>query len=49
MPAKKDDRLTVKVGGALSDGEGGFYAKGHKFEAVDAEAAKSLKAKGLAE
>lgn len=49
MPKKTEGGLTVKVPGAISDGKGGFYAKGHKFEAVDAEAAAQLKAKGLAE
>lgn len=50
MPAKKTDGLlTVKVGGMISDGKGGSYAKGAKISAVDAEAAASLKAKGLVE
>lgn len=42
-------KLTVKVAGAIHDGEGGFFPVGHKFDAVDDAAAEALKAKGLAE
>lgn len=40
--------LTVKEDDVIHDGHGGFLAKGEKVEAVDKEAADSLKAKGYA-
>lgn len=41
--------LTVLRDNEVSDGCGGFFAKGDKIDAADAEAAASLKAKGLVE
>lgn len=46
---EKQGALTVKVANAIHDGDGGFYPVGHKFDAADDAAAKSLIAKGLAE
>lgn len=40
--------LTVKEDDVVHDGNGGFLAKGAKVEAVDREAAESLKSKGYA-
>ena len=45
MTTKKTVAVTVKVESAVSDGKGGFLAKGAKVEA--AEDMKSLKDKGL--
>lgn len=49
--AKKttNGEMTVKVDDRIGDGEGGYLKKGAKFTPVNAEAAESLKAKGLAE
>ena len=41
--------LTVKVAGAIHDGEGGFYPVGARIVPVDDVARASLIAKGLAE
>lgn len=47
--ARAKGALTVKVADAIHDGEGGFLPVGAKFDPVDDDAVKSLKAKGLAE
>ena len=51
MPAKKkaEGGLTVLVANAISDGEGGYLAKGAKFTPADKEAGEQLKARKLAE
>lgn len=38
---------TVKVGGAVSDGLGGWLPKGAKLEGADKDTLASLRAKGL--
>ena len=38
---------TVKVGGVISDGCGGYLAKGAKIEGASKETLTSLRAKGL--
>lgn len=43
----KAKEVTVKVGGRIGDGKGGYFEKGDKFTPVDDDAAESLKAKGL--
>jgi hypothetical protein len=49
-PAKVEiGALRVKKPESIADGESGFLAVGTRFDAVDAEAAASLIAKGLAE
>jgi hypothetical protein len=48
-PRKAEGGLTALKDNAISDGKGGFLVKGDKFDAVDADAAASLKAKGLAQ
>lgn len=47
--AETQGGLTVKVAGAIHDGEGGFYPVGAKITPVDDVARASLIAKGLAE
>lgn len=42
---KNGDTVTAKKGGVISNGEGGFFEEGDKFEASK-DTAASLKAKG---
>lgn len=44
---KKIDAATVKVGGVISDGNGGFFTKGEKIEGLAEATRADLKAKGL--
>lgn len=43
----KSDAPTVKVGGAVSDGAGGWLPKGAMIEGASKDTLASLRAKGL--
>jgi hypothetical protein len=45
---KKAQGAKVLVDGAVSDGKGGHYPKGHALGTIAADTLASLKAKGLA-
>ncbi len=47
-PQKKAPAAKVLVDGAVSDGKGGHYPKGHALDDIAADTLASLKAKGLA-
>lgn len=48
-PKKETGGLTVKVGNAISDGNGGWFSIGDVIDVPDKAAAEELKAKGLVE
>lgn len=49
MTKAKKEGLTVKVPGAIADGNGGYLPVGATFTPVDEKAAAELKARGLAD
>ena len=51
MPARKkaEGGMTVLVANMISDGAGGYLAKGAVFQPADKEAGEQLKARKLAE
>lgn len=45
--AKKPEGVKIKVGGVVSNGQGGYFREGTEAEGLSDETVESLKAKGF--